>query len=73
VGIGGHLEIASQVTLLARAGVTKSITTPGAYMGFPTKPLMEGRRLQAMQARIPELLERIKEMEKRLAQIEAAK
>ncbi len=73
VGIGGHLEIASQVTLLARAGVTKNITTPGAYMGFPTKPLMEGRRLQAMQARIPELLERIKEMEKRLSLIEAAK
>lgn len=72
VGIGGHLEIASQVTLLARAGVTKSITAPGAYTGFPSKPLMEGRRMLAMQTRIPELLDRIKGLEKRLAQIEAS-
>jgi len=71
VGIGGHLEIASQVTLLARAGVTKSITAPGAYTGFPSKPLMEGRRMLAMQARVPELMDRIKELEKRLSAIES--
>jgi UDP-3-O-[3-hydroxymyristoyl] glucosamine N-acyltransferase len=71
VGIGGHLEIASQVTLLARAGVTKSIATPGAYTGFPAKPLMEGRRMVAMQARLPELMDRIKELEKRLVALES--
>lgn len=73
VGIGGHLEIASQVTLLARAGVTKSITTPGAYTGFPSKPLMEGRRMLAMQSRIPELLDRVKELEKRIPKIDSDK
>ena len=71
VGVGGHLEIASQVTLLARSGVTKNITEPGAYMGFPAKPLMEGRRLQAAPGKIPEMLDRIKELEKRLAALES--
>lgn len=72
VGIGGHLEIASQVTLLARAGVTKNITEPGgAYTGFPAKPLMEGRRMVAAQARMPEALDKIKDLEKRLAALEA--
>jgi UDP-3-O-[3-hydroxymyristoyl] glucosamine N-acyltransferase len=70
VGVGGHLEIASKVTLLARAGVTKSITEPGAYLGFPAKPAMEGQRLAAAPAKIPDMLARIKELEKRLAVLE---
>jgi len=73
VGIAGHLEIGSEVTLLAKSGVTKSITEPGAYTGYPAKPLMEGRRLLALPARIPEMLERIKELERRLAEMEARK
>jgi UDP-3-O-[3-hydroxymyristoyl] glucosamine N-acyltransferase len=70
VGVGGHLEIASQVTLLARTGVTKNISKPGAYMGFPAKPIMEGHRLQAATGKVPDMLNRIKELEKRLAALE---
>lgn len=70
-GIAGHIEIANQVTLLAKSGVTKSITEPGAYTGFPAKPLMEGRRILAAPAKVPELQERVKELEKRLASLEA--
>jgi len=71
VGIAGHLEITDQVTLLAKTGVTKSITEPGAYTGFPAKPLMEGRRILSAPSKIPEMLERIKELEKKLAALEA--
>jgi UDP-3-O-[3-hydroxymyristoyl] glucosamine N-acyltransferase len=71
VGVGGHLEIASKVTLLARAGVTKNITEPGSYLGFPAKPAMEGQRLAAAPAKIPDMLARIKELEKRLAALES--
>lgn len=73
VGVGGHLEIASKVTLLARAGVTKSITEPGAYLGFPAKPAMEGQRLAAAPAKIPDMLARIKALEKKIADLEAGK
>ncbi|MBL9130175.1 MAG: UDP-3-O-(3-hydroxymyristoyl)glucosamine N-acyltransferase, partial [Verrucomicrobiaceae bacterium] len=45
VGVAGHLEIGDQVMLLAKSGVTKSLTEPGAYTGFPAKPLLEGRRM----------------------------
>jgi UDP-3-O-[3-hydroxymyristoyl] glucosamine N-acyltransferase len=71
VGVGGHLNVCDQVVLLARSGVTKDISEPGYYMGFPTKPLMEGRRLVAHQAKQPELFQRIKTLEKRLAELEA--
>lgn len=72
VGIAGHLEISDQVTLLAKAGVTKNITEPGAYTGFPAKPLMEGRRMLSAPAKIPEMMERIRELEKKLAALEKA-
>lgn len=71
VGVAGHLEIASQVMLLAKSGVTKSLTEPGAYTGFPAKPLLEGRRMLALPAKIPDLLERVRELEKKIADIEA--
>ena len=70
VGIAGHLEIGNQVTLLAKTGVTKSILEPGAYTGFPARPLMEGRRMLSAPAKIPEMLERIKTLEKKLAELE---
>jgi UDP-3-O-[3-hydroxymyristoyl] glucosamine N-acyltransferase len=71
VGVGGHLNVCDQVVLLARSGVTKDIAEPGYYMGFPTKPLMEGRRVVALQAKQPEIFQRIKTLEKRLAELEA--
>ncbi|MBE7496552.1 MAG: UDP-3-O-(3-hydroxymyristoyl)glucosamine N-acyltransferase [Verrucomicrobiaceae bacterium] len=71
VGVAGHLEIADQVMLLAKSGVTKSLTEPGAYTGFPAKPLLEGRRMLALPGKIPDLIERVRELEKRLSELEA--
>ncbi len=70
VGVAGHLEIADQVLLMAKSGVTKSITQPGAYTGFPARPLMEGRKVLALPGKIPDLIERVRELEKRLAALE---
>lgn len=70
VGVAGHLEIADQVMLLAKSGVTKSLTEPGAYTGYPAKPLLEGRRMLALPGKIPDLIERVRELEKRLSALE---
>ena len=71
VGVAGHLEIADQVTLLAKSGVTKNIPVPGAYTGYPAKPLIEGRKMLTYPARVPHLLERVKELENKLAELES--
>ena len=68
-GVAGHVEIGDNIVCLGRTGVTKSILVPGAYLGFPVKPLMEGRRLMAAQARVPELLKRMKSLEKQIAKL----
>jgi len=70
VGVAGHLEIGDNVVCLARTGVTKSIPKPGAYTGFPVTSLMEGRRVLAAQARLPELLKRVKKLEAQLAKLQ---
>lgn len=71
VGVAGHLEIGDQITFLAKSGVTKNFTEPGMYTGYPAKPLIEGRKMLTYPARVPELLERVRELEKRLAALES--
>ena len=70
VGVAGHLDIGDQVTLLAKSGVTKSIPAAGAYTGYPAKPLIEGRKMLTYPGRVPELLDRVKELERKLAALE---
>lgn len=71
-GVAGHLEIGDQVMVLAKSGITKNVLQPGAYTGFPARPLAEGRKMMALPARIPELIDRIRALEKKLAALEAS-
>ncbi|MEZ0276262.1 MAG: UDP-3-O-(3-hydroxymyristoyl)glucosamine N-acyltransferase, partial [Roseimicrobium sp.] len=73
VGVAGHLHIGDQVTFLAKSGVTKDHLEPGAYTGFPARPLLEGRRMLAYPARVPELLDRMRELEDRLEALDGKK
>lgn len=66
VGIAGHVSVGSQCTLGARAGVTKDLAGGQSYMGFPAMPAKEERRRIAGVNRLPQLLERVKELEARL-------
>ncbi len=72
VGVAGHLEIGDQTMFLAKSGITKNIQQPGAYTGYPARPLMEGRKMLSLPARIPELIERVRELEKKLAALEGS-
>lgn len=70
VGVVGHVEIGDQVMVLAKSAVTKSLPVAGSYVGYPARPLMEGRKMMALPARIPELIDRVRELEKKLAALE---
>ena len=64
VGIAGHLEIADRVVLAARTGVTKGITEPGQYMGFPHQSAGEERKQIVRTRRLGDLISRVKRLEK---------
>ena len=70
VGIVGHIEIAENTTVGARSSVTKS-TEPGSIVfGSPAVDHNLEKRIMVARQRLPELLRRMRETEKRLQELE---
>jgi UDP-3-O-[3-hydroxymyristoyl] glucosamine N-acyltransferase len=67
VGIGGHLEVGAGARLAGQAGVTGDIPPGETAMGMPARSRGEFLRGVAGQARVPELLRRIRRLEAALA------
>ncbi len=72
-GIVGHLEIADGVMFGARSGVVSSVTEPGIYSGTPVIPHKKWLRVAIAQQTLPELRHRVRELEERLAALEAGR
>ena len=75
-GIVDHIEIANNVIVTAQSGVSKSIATPGAYRGSPAQPLRQTLKNEAVNRRLPELIDslfnELKNISNRLETIERA-
>jgi UDP-3-O-[3-hydroxymyristoyl] glucosamine N-acyltransferase len=66
-GLTGHIETADNVIVGAQSGVSKSLTKPGLYMGSPAQNGREKLKIEAAMRLLPELIERVKKLEKQLA------
>jgi UDP-3-O-[3-hydroxymyristoyl] glucosamine N-acyltransferase len=66
VGLAGHLKIGNQVTVAAQSGVMHDIPDGGKWFGYPAQPDKEFKRQIIAQRRLPELLKRVAELEKKL-------
>jgi len=72
--IGGHLAIADRVIVAGGTVVTKSIDTPGTYVSvIPATPAREWRRTVAMLRNLDRMSERLRLLERRLAELETEK
>ena len=69
-GVGGHLHIGDRVKIGAQAGVTKSLPPESEVSGYPARPHKEALRMQASISRIPKLIEDIKDLLRRINEIE---
>jgi UDP-3-O-[3-hydroxymyristoyl] glucosamine N-acyltransferase len=69
VGFVGHIEIGDDTTFGAQAGVTKSIPAGITVSGYPAREHQLARREEAARRRLPELLKRVRALEKALAKI----
>ncbi len=65
-GTAGHLSIGDGAQLAARSGVVGSIDAGMVVGGFPAVEAPRWRRVTAALARLPELLRRVRRIEKRL-------
>lgn len=66
VVVSDHVKITDNVMLGGRATVTKDITQPGAYTGYPLVPLKEGLKYIASLPSVPELRKQVSEIQERL-------
>lgn len=64
-GVANHKKIADGVMVAGRAGVADDLKK-GAYSGMPAIPHTDWLRAQSIYAKLPELLKRIREIEKKI-------
>ena len=65
-GISGHLEIGDDVTIGAKSGVTNSIKPGSIVSGFPVKDHYEDLKIKVAMGRVPEIIKKVKELEKKV-------
>jgi len=71
VGIVGHVTIGEDAQIAAKSGVSKNIPPgPFVWSGIPVMPHSKDLRIQASVRKLPELIEQIHEMEKRIELLE---
>lgn len=66
-GIAGHLTIGDQATIAAQSGVMTDIPAGEKWFGSPAQPDRQTKRQFLALQKLPELIQRINELEKRLA------
>ncbi len=71
-GIAGHLRVGQGVVVAGQSGLAKNMSTPGYYQGTPARPIADSRKSQALVNRLPKMLDRIKALEAKIAELEQA-
>ncbi len=63
VGIVGHIHIGDGVRVGAQSGISKDVPPGVTMFGYPAKPIMETKRIEAVLRRLPELAKKVKKLE----------
>ena len=67
-----HIKIGDGAKIAAKTGVIGNVPAGATYIGFPARNYKERMREYAASAQLPDALKRLRELEKRLALLEAA-
>ncbi len=69
-GVGGHIAIGDRAMVGGQSGVTKDVPANTTVSGYPAREHSVAKRLYAHIALLPELFRRVKDMERRLREVE---
>jgi UDP-3-O-[3-hydroxymyristoyl] glucosamine N-acyltransferase len=72
VGVVGHITIGRGAVLAAQSGVTNSVEAGTFVTGYPAIPNREWLKASTVFKRLPELRKTVADLERRIAEIEAA-
>jgi UDP-3-O-[3-hydroxymyristoyl] glucosamine N-acyltransferase len=70
VGIVGHIEIGDGAMVGAKSGVSKSIKAGERMFGYPALPVAQAKRIEAGLRHLPELIQSVRRMRRRLDHLE---
>lgn len=73
VGTNGHIKIGSHSVFAARSGITKDTPDGVFYAGFPARPHQEWLRETVAAGKVADLMKTVKQLEKKIAALEAKK
>jgi UDP-3-O-[3-hydroxymyristoyl] glucosamine N-acyltransferase len=65
-GVADHVHIGPGATIGARAGISGDLPGGDVYMGLPARKASDWRRILAAESRLPDLLRRVRRLEKAL-------
>lgn len=65
-GLAGHLTVGDGATIAAQAGVIGDVPAGATYSGYPARPHKEAMRAQAALFRLPKVLQRLNDLERKL-------
>jgi UDP-3-O-[3-hydroxymyristoyl] glucosamine N-acyltransferase len=66
VGVAGHLKIGNQAIVGAKSGVMNDIPDGQTWLWIPAQPIRDAKRQALALQKLPELLRRVSELEKKL-------
>jgi UDP-3-O-[3-hydroxymyristoyl] glucosamine N-acyltransferase len=69
-GVAGHLKIGNNVSIGAQSGVMSDVEDNAVMIGAPAMPASRARRVYMMMTKLPELVDRLRDLEQRLASLE---
>lgn len=69
-GCVGHIKIGDNTVFAARSAPISDVPANSFYAGFPAKPHREWLKSKASVNKVPDMLKKIKDLEKRLANLE---
>lgn len=72
-GAVDHVEVGDGAVVAAKAAITKSVPGGKTYAGMPARDIREKNRLDALVRRLPELVNKIKELEAEIARLKVNK
>ncbi len=71
VGFGDHTRVQKGAIIGSKAGILPGkIVRPGVWWGIPVQPLDQYKRMNAYLNRLPQMYERLKQLENKLARID---
>ncbi len=70
-GIAGHLKLGQQATVGAKSGVMRDIPDKGTVLGIPAMPDKQAKRQIIALQQLPELIRRMRDLEKEVAELKA--